>query len=489
MKAFSCFVIVCGVLVSSDLAFGFSVGVRQLESEDKSDGKVAPAEETNPEALKKVQGRVALLKQALIRDINNQESSETALIQTLRNSTSKQLKKPDIYSDETAVPTQVSNSLEDSQGSYSKGEALVTNYWQPAARDLSKDTLINDRISQQQASAGIVKIDPDAEFIDPSKHKGHIAQDTRSSFKYDRRPIAPGADRDVEEIEGGNHNVVDQSSASDLSSDIRVNEHMFRQLERGIFKPDPDSEFIDPSPYRKHVAQKPKVNFRPNEVSGILSRFGNDRDAGTDSTNNFEQSLAGADLTKDILVNEHAANQVSSGLVTADPDSEFISLDRPNKMNKNYYYVPNTAQQAPAEDLTRDTSISFESLVDQPAPMIEPYPQYTNDRRYTVPSQNSYLRNADRFQRTPHGDLSGDTVINDHISQQQSAQGLVMIDPDAELINTDANQHNNIYYYYVPNNIDQVPRMKRTEPVYTFYQRPVVRYQYPQPQQPFLYYY
>lgn len=381
----------------------------------------------------------------------------------------------------------------DTQGSHSQGEALITNYWQPVTRDLSKDTLINDRISQQQASAGIVNIDPDAEFIDPQKHKGHIAQDTRTNFKYNRP--SQGVDIDAEEVQSENYNSLDLAPSADLSRDILVNEHMANQLASGAIKADPDAEFIDPQQHQGHIAQRTRTNLKHVEPSGILSRFGTNRDTEEIESENRQtedQKSSGADLSRDILVNEHLANQVASGLITTDPEAEFISLDGPNKNTKNYYYTANSQQQPPALDLTRDSSISSESFYEPQQPsnvmMIEPYPEYNTG--YRRPTQNSYLRSADRYQRTPQRDLSRDIAVNDHISQQQSASGLVMIDPDAELINTDANHQNNVYYYYsyVPNNIDQVPRMKRTEPVYQFYQRPMVRYPYPQPQQPVRYY-
>lgn len=41
-------------------------------------------------------------------------------------------------------------------------------------------------------------------------------------------------------------------------------------------------------------------------------------------------------------------------------------------------------------------------------------------------------------------DLTSDTKVNDFISDQAESQGLVMIDPDAELIDTNANT----YYRY-----------------------------------------
>ncbi|XP_065205774.1 uncharacterized protein LOC135835444 [Planococcus citri] len=527
MKAFNCFFIICGVIVSSDLVFGVAIEIRKVVPEKNGVVAAAPSEGAiTDDLLKKAGESIAKIQESLIREINNQ-ANEESLIQNLQNKTTKQLKKPDIRSKDNKVQLDVSNNLDrpesiskinsaqpiDSEGSHSQGEALVTSYWQPATRDLSKDTLINDRISQQQASAGIVKIDPDAEFIDPKNHKGHIAQDTRTTFKYNSRPSSSNADRDVEEVGSDNSLETDQAPAADLTGDILVNEHMAERLASGSIKADPDTEFIDPKQHEGHmVRERTRLNVKHSEPSGILSRFGPNRDrdveeSGTDGTNSFDQkpvsleqdsntdqSSIGIDLSRDILVNEHAAKQRAAGLVNTDPDVEIISLDRPSSSSKNYnnyYYVPDTIQQVPVSDLTRDASVSVETFDEQQPPygeMIEPYSEYTNQIRNRRPIQNSYLRNADRFQRTPQHDLSQDTAINDHISQQQSASGLVMIDPDAELINTDANHQNNVYYYYsyVPNNIDQAPRLKRTEPVYQFYQRPVIRYQYPQ--QPIIYY-
>lgn len=51
--------------------------------------------------------------------------------------------------------------------------------------------------------------------------------------------------------------------------------------------------------------------------------------------------------------------------------------------------------------------------------------------------------------RPVHYDLSGDTMVNDYISDQHQSQGLVMVDPDAELINVNKpNPKFNEYYRY-----------------------------------------
>lgn len=46
-------------------------------------------------------------------------------------------------------------------------------------------------------------------------------------------------------------------------------------------------------------------------------------------------------------------------------------------------------------------------------------------------------------------DLSRDTLVNKYVSDQQKKQGLVMIDPDAELIDFN-NKETSAYYHYSP---------------------------------------
>lgn len=46
-------------------------------------------------------------------------------------------------------------------------------------------------------------------------------------------------------------------------------------------------------------------------------------------------------------------------------------------------------------------------------------------------------------------DLSRDILVNKYMSDQQQAQGLVMIDPDAELIDF-SNKQTGAYYHYSP---------------------------------------
>lgn len=46
-------------------------------------------------------------------------------------------------------------------------------------------------------------------------------------------------------------------------------------------------------------------------------------------------------------------------------------------------------------------------------------------------------------------DLSRDTLVNKYLSDQQEKQGLVMIDPDAELIDF-SNKEAGAYYHYSP---------------------------------------
>ena len=70
------------------------------------------------------------------------------------------------------------------------------------------------------------------------------------------------------------------------------------------------------------------------------------------------------------------------------------------------------------------------------------------------PSNNEIdVDNSVEVFNKPHAekiyDLSRDTLVNQYLSDQQQSQGLVMIDPDAELIDF-SNKKTGAYYHYNP---------------------------------------
>lgn len=312
--------------------------------------------------------------------------------------------------------------------------------------DLSGDTLVNDRISQQQKASGLVSIEPDVELVSLD---GNVPQ---AKYYYTR-----------------NH--IDEAPPRDLSKDTLINDRISQQqASAGIVLTDPDSELIDVKPHEQVVSQTRTFARSP---SGFIQV---DPDTEIMEAPNSVDHVPAADLSRDTVVNERAAEQVASGLLMTDPDSEFIDGNE----NKNYY-VPNTIQQVPLADLSRDTAINERIAEQQEASglvMIDPDAELIDDKRNARPTNGDYYRVEAPVQQKHYRDLGlgEDFRVND-ISTKQRQSGLVMTDQSGQLINPNT-QYQNTMYYYVPNQYEQFARRKRVPLRYPTYERFVQ----PQPQ-------